>query len=217
MARKPNSAEETKDRKEEILTAAVSVFSEKGYAGATTSEVAKVAGIAEGTVFRYFRTKKELLSAIVMKFVNSVSSTIVLGGVQKIVAESEGKDFRVILKEILMDRLRLLRHMMPVFQVVLTEALYHPEIRTAMYENVYKRALETVKPLFDRLEQEGTYRGGIGRNTIMRTFMGAFAGLLGQCVLTGMDGRTFEEEADLTIDLLYHGLIRQKDNDNDKQ
>jgi AcrR family transcriptional regulator len=208
MARRSNRAGNTVDRMEDILTAAVSVFSEKGYAGATTSEVARAAGVAEGTIFRYFKTKKEMLSAIVMKFVNSVSGAIVLDGLQKIVAASDGKDLRIILKELLMDRLRLLRHMMPVFQVVLTEAMYHPEIRTAIFEHVYKKALDTVQPLFNRLENEYVLRDDIGRNTVMRTIIGSFAGLLGQCVLTGMDDATFEAEADRTIDLLYHGLLR---------
>ena len=211
MARKPKSSEENKTRQEEILTAAVSVFSEKGYAGATTSEVAKAAGVAEGTIFRYFKTKKDLLTAIVVKFAQSISGNLVMAGIEKIVAESEGKDIRIVLKEILMDRLHLLHRMMPVFQVVLTEALYHPEIRNAMYENVYKRAQETIGPIFIRLEEEGALRKGLSRETIMRTVFGAFAALIVQCVFASMSDKAFEEEADRTIDLLYHGLIRTQE------
>jgi len=211
MARKFKSAEDNLTRYDEILKAAVSVFSEKGYSGATTSEVAKVAGIAEGTIFRYFKTKKELLSAIVMKFISSLSGDIVLNGVEKIVADSGGKDLKVILKEILKDRLRLLHRMMPVFQVVLTEALYHPEIRNALYENVLKRAILTVEPMFSRLEDSGELRIGLSRETIMRTIIGAFAGLIAQCVFLEMSDALFEEEADRTIDLLVHGLISRKE------
>ncbi len=211
MARKPKSSEENISRQEEILTAAVSVFSEKGYAGATTSEVAKAAGVAEGTIFRYFKTKKDLLTAIVVKFAQSVSGNLVMAGIEKIVAESEGKDIRIVLKEILMDRLHLLHRMMPVFQVVLTEALYHPEIRNAMYENVYKRAHDTIGPIFNRLEEEGALRKGLSRETILRTIMGAFAALIVQCIFAGMSEKAFEEEADRTIDLLYHGLIQTEE------
>lgn len=46
------------NRKEAVLKAAVKIFSEKGYSAATTSEIAKEAGVAEGTIFRYFKTKK---------------------------------------------------------------------------------------------------------------------------------------------------------------
>jgi len=211
MARKPKSAEENMDRHDEILAAAVSVFSEKGYSGATTSQVAKAAGVAEGTIFRYFKTKKELLSAIVMTFISSLGGDIVLSGVEKIVMESDGKDLRVVLKEILKDRLRLLHRMMPVFQVVLTEALYHPEIRNALHEDVLKRAMATVQPGLTRLEESGELRSGLSRETIMRTIIGAFASLIAQSVFTGMSETSFEAEADCTIDLLYHGLICKKE------
>lgn len=211
MARKPKNDEDNQQRQDEILTAAVSVFSEKGYAGATTSEVAKAAGVAEGTIFRYFKTKKELLSAIVIKFVHSISGSLILGGVEKILATSEGKDLRVVLKEILMDRLRLLHRIRPAFQVVLTEALYHPEIRNAMYDNVYKRALLTIQPFFERMEEEGKLRTGLSQDTIMRTVMSAFFGLIAQCIYTGMTNEAFEQEADRTIDLLYHGLVTTTD------
>ena len=47
-----------------ILSAAIELFSEKGYEATATSEIAKKAKVAEGTIFRYYKTKKELLYAI---------------------------------------------------------------------------------------------------------------------------------------------------------
>lgn len=41
-----------------ILQAAVEIFAEKGYAATSTSEIAKRAGVAEGTIFRHYKTKK---------------------------------------------------------------------------------------------------------------------------------------------------------------
>lgn len=49
-----------------ILDAAESVFSERG-PGASTEEVARRAGVAIGTVFRHFPTKKDLLAAIMKR------------------------------------------------------------------------------------------------------------------------------------------------------
>ncbi|WP_446715397.1 helix-turn-helix domain-containing protein [Caloramator sp. Dgby_cultured_2] len=34
------------------------VFSEKGFEGSRTSEIAKEANVAEGTIFKYFKTKR---------------------------------------------------------------------------------------------------------------------------------------------------------------
>jgi AcrR family transcriptional regulator len=47
-----------------ILIAARALFLQKGYAGATTSEIAALAGIAEGTIFNYFSSKAEILVSL---------------------------------------------------------------------------------------------------------------------------------------------------------
>jgi len=53
--------EKNKERtKERILAAALELFREKGLEGTTTKEVSKKAGIAEGTLFNYFKTKEDL-------------------------------------------------------------------------------------------------------------------------------------------------------------
>ena len=51
-------------RKKEILDAAARIFAEKGYANATTREIAEAADMAEGTLYNYFGGKRELLLAV---------------------------------------------------------------------------------------------------------------------------------------------------------
>ena len=55
------------ERRDEILDAAVAVFSEQGLHGASTEEIAKLAGISQPYVFRLFGTKKELYKAVVAR------------------------------------------------------------------------------------------------------------------------------------------------------
>jgi transcriptional regulator, TetR family len=50
--------EELTKRQWQILDAATKVFAEKGYEASRTSDIAKEADIAEGTIFRYFKTKR---------------------------------------------------------------------------------------------------------------------------------------------------------------
>ncbi len=52
------------DRRLQILRVAVSLFSQKGFGGTTTKEIAHAAGVSEAMVFRHFATKQELYSAI---------------------------------------------------------------------------------------------------------------------------------------------------------
>lgn len=57
----PGKREQNKERtKELILEAALQLFCEKGVERTTTKEISKKAGIAEGTLFNYFKTKEDL-------------------------------------------------------------------------------------------------------------------------------------------------------------
>lgn len=49
------------EKRRKILDAAVEVFAERGYFGARVADLAKAAGIADGTVYLYFKSKDELL------------------------------------------------------------------------------------------------------------------------------------------------------------
>ncbi|GIW46944.1 MAG: TetR family transcriptional regulator [Deltaproteobacteria bacterium] len=53
--------------RDKILEAAIELFSEKGFSGTTTKEIAERAGVNEALIFRYFSTKKELYGAIIEK------------------------------------------------------------------------------------------------------------------------------------------------------
>ena len=52
------------ERRLQILRLAVSLFSQRGFSGTTTKEIAQAAGVSEAMVFRHFATKEELYSAI---------------------------------------------------------------------------------------------------------------------------------------------------------
>src|ERR1041385_6951915 len=52
------------ERRLQILAVSVSLFSQKGFRGTTTKEIAQAAGVSEAMVFRHFATKEELYSAI---------------------------------------------------------------------------------------------------------------------------------------------------------
>jgi AcrR family transcriptional regulator len=55
------------ERREQILEAAVTVFAERGYEGASTDVIAHMAGISQPYLFRLFGTKRELIIATVRR------------------------------------------------------------------------------------------------------------------------------------------------------
>lgn len=52
------------ERREQILRSAIKLFSQRGFSGTTTKEIARTAGVSEAMVFRHFSTKSELYDAI---------------------------------------------------------------------------------------------------------------------------------------------------------
>jgi TetR/AcrR family transcriptional regulator, fatty acid metabolism regulator protein len=51
-------------RRESIIQAAIEVFSRKGFQAAGISEIAQKAGVADGTIYQYFKNKEDLFFSI---------------------------------------------------------------------------------------------------------------------------------------------------------
>ncbi len=58
-------------KRESILDAAIKVFAEKGFHSSRISDVAREAGVAEGTIYLYFKNKDDLLLSVFSKRVGS--------------------------------------------------------------------------------------------------------------------------------------------------
>lgn len=52
------------ERRKQILRVAIQLFSQRGFSGTTTKEIARTAGVSEAMVFRHYATKQELYHAI---------------------------------------------------------------------------------------------------------------------------------------------------------
>jgi len=57
-------ASRTEDKRECILSAALDLFAEKGFHGTAVPEIAEHAGVAAGTIYRYFTSKEAIVNAI---------------------------------------------------------------------------------------------------------------------------------------------------------
>ena len=83
-------------RRTQILMGAAQVFAEKGYHKATTKQIAKVAGVSEGTIYNYFENKRELLVAMI--------DNLGMQSVRTIVADNPPDDPQEYLTAVLKDR-----------------------------------------------------------------------------------------------------------------
>ncbi len=62
----------TEERRNEILNTAQRLFIEKGYIETSVSEIVKEIGVAQGTFYYYFKTKEEVIDAIIDSYIDEI-------------------------------------------------------------------------------------------------------------------------------------------------
>ena len=194
-----------------ILNAAIKAFSEKGFNAATTSEIAKNAEVAEGTIFRYFKTKKDILKGITVQMINLMSGRLVLNSIKKILKDAVDKDIREILKEIILDRINLVNAIFPMAKIVLMEALMHEEIRDAIFNNIIKAALDAFKEFYDVMLSKGLVRDDVDHVVLFRSILGNIGIFIAQSKVfdkyIAIDD--FDKEIDRVIDVILFGIMKR--------
>ena len=118
-----------------ILSAAIELFSEKGYEATATSEIAKKAQVAEGTIFRYYKTKKELLFAIPKALSKISLFEIFLEDFNEILNDDHD-NFEDFLRKIIMNRKKFVSETAPILKVIIQEVPFHPELRSKILNTV---------------------------------------------------------------------------------
>src|SRR3984885_2979760 len=69
-------AERGGDKRERILTAAERIFARHGFFAAKVSDVAKDAGVADGTIYLYFKSKDELLISLFVRRMQQLNQAL---------------------------------------------------------------------------------------------------------------------------------------------
>ena len=118
-----------------ILSAAIELFSEKGYEATATSEIAKKAKVAEGTIFRYYKTKKELLFAI-PKALSKVSLFEIFLEDFNEILNDDHDNFEDFLRKVIMNRKKFVSETAPILKVIIQEVPFHPELRSKILNTV---------------------------------------------------------------------------------
>lgn len=124
MARTEKTVE---NRREQIMEAALRVFAEKGFAGATNKDIAKEAGITPGLIYHYFESKEALLKAI---YEDRAPVNIVRSIPDQILALPLEQFLRFVVKQMLTGIED--EKFLPLLKLYLPEAIYHPELAPFM-------------------------------------------------------------------------------------
>ncbi|WP_430885517.1 TetR/AcrR family transcriptional regulator [Fusibacter sp. JL216-2] len=171
--------------KERILVSAIKMFSKKGYSGASTSEIAKEAGCAEGTIFRYFPKKIDLLKHVAENFIIEFSSNIATKLLYRLLEESDDMTPEELVEALIRDRIMLVEKKMEILKIVVYEINFHDEVSKMFFDsfkaNVEDIGAELVKVLAKKLDKEN-----LDIYMILRTVFGQIAGIIFHFRLMGI-------------------------------
>ena len=142
------------DKQKSILEAAVEIFSEKGYAASSTSEIAKKAGVAEGTIFRHYKTKKDLLFSIVAPTMTKLIAPFIIRDFNKVLNQ-DYEEFEDFLRAIIVNRQVFAKENMTMIKILIQEIPFHPELKEQFKKNIAQKVFERLSAVILHYQNKG--------------------------------------------------------------
>jgi AcrR family transcriptional regulator len=189
-----------------ILKAAIEMFAEKGYASTSTSEIAKRAGVAEGTIFRHYKTKKDLLISIVSPVMTKVIVPFFARNIVKDIFDQKYQSYEDFIRALIWNRYEFAKTYLPIIKIIIQEMAFHPEIKETyqmvFQQHVWPKFLEIVKYFQRKGELVELPSETIIRFT-MTTIIGFF---MTRFIIAPEQNWDDEKEIEHTVQLLMNGL-----------
>ncbi|MCP4870628.1 MAG: TetR/AcrR family transcriptional regulator [Proteobacteria bacterium] len=193
------------DKQRRVLDAAMEVFAEQGFSATSTSEIAKRAGVAAGTVFRFYKTKKDLLvGAVAPLFKRFVAPSLVREFGK--VLQADHATLESFIGAVLQDWLEFVQKNRRVIRVALQETPLHPELRALWQESIMDQLRPMVLDQIEGLQDRGLVVV-LPPETVARMMASVFAGYAMQRFFVEPD-REWDDGAELAamVDVLGRGL-----------
>lgn len=165
------------DKREAILRAGVKVFAEKGYFNSKVADVARAAGIADGTVYLYFKSKEEILHSI---FDQAMEKFIAEGRRELSDIESPVDRLKKV-AELHLRRLGDDRELAIVFQVELRGSTKFMEEFSAAGFHEY---LEVIRKTIEQGQKAGDFRDDIKPLVCAKILYGALDEMVTDWILS---------------------------------
>lgn len=144
------------ERQQQILQAAARVFAEKGFESATIREVARVARVSEGSIYRYFKNKQDLLVHLPRQFIQppieAFRAATMSAGATPLSPEE-------LLLSIARNMVMVMTHNRELMRVLLTSLPMMDEATRATYiREVPAYAMETFESYIVAQQNAGVFR-----------------------------------------------------------
>lgn len=156
--------EEMPTGKRKVMLSALQLFANDGFHATTTAQIAKKAGVSEGTIYKYFSSKKELLSKLLTPIFIEVRNNF-FGKVYGFNSLDEAVTF------IIEDRIKFAKDNSDFLKILIQESLVGQEILYTLSKalKVQEGSIEQIEQLkktYPEIDQE------LSSSQIIRIFAG---------------------------------------------
>lgn len=183
---------------DKILESALQLFTTKGFHGTPTSEIAKTAGVANGTLFHYFGTKEDLINNLYLKVKNEMVEESVTG-IEKI----ESLKLKM---EYLWSKSIHWAITNPQKIFFIQQYMYSPYITTNTQEEV-----DRIKEVYIKLIQEGIEKGEIKDVPIELVYIMATQQLFGMIQFLVLNPEKYHSSEFMnTAFNLFYGMFKKE-------
>ncbi len=158
------------DKRERILQAATKVFAQKGFYATRVSEIAKAAGVADGTIYLYFQNKDDVLISI---FEDRIGRLLeILQGVVESEASAEEQVRRIVELQ-----LGLLEDQRDLAEVITVNLRQSSRLLKQYAAPLFTRYLELMARVVADGQKDGTFRSDVHPKVAARSLWGGLDGL----------------------------------------
>ena len=187
------------DKRRRILDAAEQVFARLGFYEAKVADVAKGAGVADGTIYLYFKNKDDLLISL---FENRMQHFVADLGERLAQCQNAREKLSAYIRFHM-----ALAETAPDFLAVITLELRQSATFMKEYENPqFKRVLALLHELFCQGEDEGLFRLEGSPTVWARSLFGMVDETTRELVVMGLRGRSLEQLADELTGIFLYGI-----------
>lgn len=158
------------ERRQQICKIAMRLFSERGFGGTTTKEIANAAGVSEATVFKHFSNKDELYSAILD---NKACDHGFDNPFAEIADKIEAKDDFGVFYGMALNALNKHRDDSDFLRLMLHSALEDHEIAHVFFENFITHVYDFLGGYIRQRQTDGAFRE-VEPRCVVRAFIGMF-------------------------------------------
>ncbi len=187
------------DKRERILRAAVKVFARKGFYATRVSEIAKAAGVADGTIYLYFENKDDVLVSLFQDRITKLIAALE----EAIRGEStfEGRFRRVVELQ-----LGLLDGRRDLAEVVTVNLRQSSRLLKQFATPLFTKYLEVIANLIAEGQEQGVVRPDLNPRIVARSLWGALDGVAVTWALGGGEAGQLKKAALQVSELFLEGL-----------